>query len=53
MGPLSDKSCSEAQELLDLQIIDKNKQLDLLRFRVQKVSFILNNRFFPSFFSFT
>ncbi|XP_066259963.1 outer dynein arm-docking complex subunit 3-like [Euwallacea similis] len=37
LGPLSDKvTCNEAKEILDLQIIDLCKKLDLLRYKIRK-----------------
>ncbi|XP_050293793.1 merozoite surface protein 1 [Anthonomus grandis grandis] len=36
VGPLTDKTCPEVKELLDLQIIDLCKKLDLLRYRIKK-----------------
>lgn len=38
IGPLGDKTCNEVETLLDLQIIDKKKQTDLLRFKTTEVS---------------
>ncbi|XP_044757883.1 centrosomal protein of 55 kDa [Coccinella septempunctata] len=36
IGPLEGKEGSEVRELLDLQLIDKSKQLDLLRYHMKK-----------------
>ncbi|KAJ8917182.1 hypothetical protein NQ315_012674 [Exocentrus adspersus] len=36
IGPLADKSATEVAELLDLQIIDSSKRLDLLRHRIKQ-----------------
>lgn len=38
MGSLGNKSCDEVVNLLDLQITDKQKQTDLLKFKTKKVS---------------
>lgn len=37
IGPTDKKTTSEVKELLDLQIIDKSKQLNLLRYRTKQV----------------
>ncbi|XP_074029145.1 coiled-coil domain containing protein 151 [Leptinotarsa decemlineata] len=36
VGPLEKKSCTEVRELLDLQIIDKTKKIDLLRYKTKQ-----------------
>ncbi|XP_030756347.1 uncharacterized protein LOC115882426 [Sitophilus oryzae] len=36
VGPLTDKTCVEVKEQLDLHIIDKCKQLDLLKYQMKK-----------------
>ncbi|KAL3277189.1 hypothetical protein HHI36_012540 [Cryptolaemus montrouzieri] len=36
IGPIDNKEGDELQELLDLQLIDKSKQLDLLRYNMKK-----------------
>ncbi|KAG5896497.1 hypothetical protein JTB14_005873 [Gonioctena quinquepunctata] len=36
VGPLDNKSCTDVQEQLDLRIIDKAKQIDLLRYRTKQ-----------------
>ncbi|CAG9815572.1 unnamed protein product, partial [Phaedon cochleariae] len=36
IGPLNEKSCNEVQELLDLQIINKKKKLDLLEYKIKQ-----------------
>ncbi|KAJ8985695.1 hypothetical protein NQ317_014344 [Molorchus minor] len=35
-GPLADKTVDEVQQMLDLQVIDLTKKLDLLRYRVKQ-----------------
>ncbi|KRT80985.1 hypothetical protein AMK59_5436, partial [Oryctes borbonicus] len=36
VGYVGDKSCSEIMEKLDLQVIDKSKQLDVLKYQTKK-----------------
>lgn len=36
IGPLDNKTFQQIQELLDLQIIDKSKQLDLLKYKINQ-----------------
>lgn len=36
VGPLGDKNVDEIRHLLDLQIIDKSKHLNLLRYRIKQ-----------------
>lgn len=44
IGPIDQKTISEVKELLDLQIVDKSKQLNLLRFRIKQVDqFLVEN----------
>lgn len=37
IGPLADKTVAEVSELLDLQVIDSTKRLDLIRHRLKQV----------------
>lgn len=37
IGYIGEKTCAEVKEALDLQIIDRAKQLDLLKYRTRKV----------------
>lgn len=37
IGPVGDRTTENIKEVLDLQIIDKSKQLDLLRYKKKKV----------------
>lgn len=37
IGPLGDKKVEEVKHLLDLQIMDKSKQLNLVQYRVKQV----------------
>ncbi|XP_018574503.1 shootin-1, partial [Anoplophora glabripennis] len=36
IGPLADKTAAEVRELLDLQVIDNSKRLDLLRYKIKQ-----------------
>ncbi|KAJ8947031.1 hypothetical protein NQ318_019923 [Aromia moschata] len=36
IGPLADKTAEQVREMLDLQVIDMSKRLDLLRYRVKQ-----------------
>lgn len=49
MGPLSEKTCSEVKNILDLQIIDKSKKLDLLVYQMKKVAELSNSDFHLKF----
>lgn len=37
IGPIDKKTSEEVKELIDLQIVDKSKQLNLLRYRIKQV----------------
>lgn len=41
IGALGEKTCQDVENLLDLQIIDKQKQTDILKFKTKQVSFFV------------
>lgn len=44
IGPTDDKTTWEIKELLDLQIVDKSKQLNLLRYRIKQVGVVYTKK---------
>lgn len=49
MGSLTEKSCSDTKELLDLKIIDKSKQLNVIRYRIRQVRVFITFTIFIHF----
>lgn len=53
MGPLAEKTCAAVKELLDLQIIDQSKKLDLLVYGIKKVKCVyISGKIFISVITF-